>query len=115
MRFRAAKATVEEVVADVVELNPHLTRGELMSGVEIDPEDASRVLGDIDWYGKRIAALPESIGDLTVGGSLRLSCNNLATLPASFGSLQVGEKVHLAGNPVAASRPRFAGLDLAFI
>ena len=113
MRFRADKATVEEVVAEMIELNPHLTREELMEGV--DPEDASRVEGDVDWDLKGIKVLPESIGDLTVGGTLGLSGNNLATLPASFGSLQVGGKVYLMGNPVAASRPHFDGLILVWV
>ena len=39
MRLRPAKATVEDVVADVIELNPHLTREELMEYVEVDAED----------------------------------------------------------------------------
>ena len=134
MRFRAPKATFEEVVAEMIELNPSLTREDLMRGVEVDAEDASRV-GDVWWDNKGIDALPESIGDLTVGGHLSLynnnlatlpasfgsltvdrglylQNNNLATLPASFGSLQVGGKVNLCDNPVAASGPHFDGLDL---
>ena len=143
MCFRAAKATFEEVVAEMIELNPSLTREELMEDgeedVEVDPEDASRVKGDVYWdgwgFGMGIEVLPESIGDLTVGGWLSLfdnnlatlpasfgsltvggflglRHNNLATLPASFGSLQVGGQVYLDGNPVAASGPHFDGLDL---
>ena len=46
MRFRADKATVEEVVAEMIELNPHLTREGLMRYVMgVDPKDASRVKG----------------------------------------------------------------------
>ena len=90
MRFRADKATVEEVVAEMIELNPHLRREGLMRGVGgVDPKDASRVKGDVRWSNNGIAVLPESIGDLTVGGHLNLHYNNLATLPASFGSLTV--------------------------
>ena len=114
MRFRADKATVEEVVAEMIELNPHLTREELMEDVEVDPEDASRVKGNVEWQREGIKVLPESIGDLTVGGGLLLHRNNLATLPASFGSLQVGGKVYLDHNPVAASRPHFDGLRTNF-
>ena len=112
MRFRADKATVEEVVVDMIELNPHLTREGLMEGVEVDPEDATRVEGGVCWYEEGIKVLPESIGDLTVGGTLYLANNNLATLPSSFGSLQVGGQVYLVDNPVAASGPHFEGLDL---
>ena len=133
--FRAPKATVEEVVAETIELNPHLTRERLMEYVEVDAEDASRVKGHVVWASLGIDALPESIGDLTVGGDLGLNYNNLATLPASFGSLtvggnlglgnnnlaplptsfgslQVGGEVYLVDNPVAASRPHFDGLYL---
>ena len=83
-----------------------------MRGVEVDAKDASRAKGDVGWYRSGINVLPESIGDLTVGGYLHLHHNNLATLPSSFGSLQVGRRVYLAGNPVAASGPHFDGLDL---
>ena len=138
MRFRAPKATFEEVVAEMIELNPSLTRERLMRGVEVDAEDASRVEGDVHWGCKGIDVLPESIGDLTVGGRLYLDYNNLATLPASFGSLtvgggtlslgdnnlatlpasfgdlKVGGGVYLSGNPVAVSRPHFGGLDVRY-
>jgi hypothetical protein len=138
-RFRV-KATVEEVVADMIRLNPHLTRERLMrnsafSRVEVDTEDASRVKGHVEWSHKGINVLPESIGDITVGGYLNLSYNrlttlpqsfgdltvgshlflndnNLVSLPASFGNLQIGKDVCLWGNPVAASRPRFHGLTI---
>ena len=137
VRLRAAKATVEEVAAEIATLNPGVTREALMEDVEVDPEDASRVKGDVYWGSKDcdIAVLPESIGDLTVGrdlnlysnnlatlpasfgsltvgGDLNLEDNNLATLPANFGSLQVGRKVYLCDNPVAASRPRFGTLTV---
>ena len=113
MRLRPAKATFEDVVADVIELNPHLTRGELMEYVEVDAEDASRVKGRrLRWHGKGINALPESMGDLTVDGALNLDDNSLATLPESFGSLTVGGTVDLIDNPVAAYEPHFDGLNL---
>ena len=140
MRLRAAKATVEALAAEIATLNPGVTREALMEGrypVKVDPEDASRVKGDVYWAGKGIAVLPESIGDLTVGwdlylhvnklatlpasfgsltvgGRLCLDDNNLATLPASFGDLKVGQKVFLYSNPVAASRPRFDGLNVYY-
>ena len=137
MRFRAPKATVEEVVAEIATLNPRVTREALMEDVEVDPEDASRAKEYVGWSEKGIAVLPESIGDLTmdgglglshnnlatlpasfgsltVGGGLWLNDNNLATLPASFGDLKVGGRVYLSDNPVAASGPRFDGLDVYY-
>lgn len=104
------KATVKEVVDDIVCLNPHLKPEKLMKvvnpedassvwwEVKIDPDDASRMLGNVTWSGLGIRALPESIGDLTVEGTLRLSNNNLATFPKSFGRLTVGDGVLLAWN-----------------
>ena len=47
------KATVEEVVTDIIELNPHLEpqelRKRLLRGVEVDPENPSRVKGGVNW------------------------------------------------------------------
>ena len=113
MRFKAAKATVEEVVAEMIELNPSLTREELMRGVEVDAEDASRVKGNVWWDGKAIEALPESIGDLTVGGTLNLGGNNLvATLPESIGDLTVGGDLYLTGNNLATLPASFGSLTV---
>ena len=113
MRLRAAKATVEEVAAEIATLNPGVTREALMEYVEgVDPEDASRAKGYVEWAGKGIAVLPESIGDLTVDGHLFLQCNRLATLPASFGDLKVRGAVYLRKNPVSRSQPRFDGLNV---
>ena len=113
MRFRADKATVEEVVAEMIELNPHLTREGLMGGVGgVDPEDASRVKGNVDWSNEGINVLPESIGDLTLGGRLRLWNNNLATLPSSFGSLTVGGHLVLGRNNLATLPASFGSLQV---
>ena len=95
------------MAAEIVERNPvaaadgGLTVERLMEGVEVDPEDASHVLGDLDWSKMGIVVLPESIGDLTVDGGLRLQGNKLESLPESFGSLTVGGDLYLVGNPVA--------------
>ena len=112
MRLRAAKATVEEVVAEIATLNPGVTREALMEDVEVDPEDASRVKGDVRWSNNGIAVLPESIGDLTVGGTLHLAYNKLATLPASFGSLTVGGGLSLSDNNLATLPASFGNLKV---
>ena len=121
MRFRAGKATFEEVVDDLVKMNPHVTRERLMRGLqgEVDPDDASRVKGNLRWNQEGIKALPESIGDLTIERSLHLHFNELATLPSSFGSLRIGKhfSVYLVGNPVVDSLVQgpnqvYDGLDL---
>ena len=112
VRFRAAKATFEDVVADMLELNPHLTREGLMMDVQVDPDDTSRVKGNIIWASKGIEALPESIGDLTVGRGLYLDRNNLATLPESFGSLTVGGDLYLSCNSLATLPEGFGSLSV---
>ena len=107
--IRTQKASVADVAAEIVARNPvaaadgGLTVERLMRNVEVDPADDSHVLGDLHWGGKGILVLPESIGDLTVSGSLNLDDNKLESLPESFGSLTVGGDLDLHGNPVAAS------------
>ena len=113
VRFRAPK-TFEEFVAEMIELNPNLTREDLMRGVEVAPlvRDASRVKGSVWWDNKRIAALPESIGDLTVDGNLQLNNNQLKELPASFGSLTVGGSLDLGYNNLATLPASFGSLTV---
>jgi len=107
-----AKATVEEFVADVIELNPHLTRRELMRFIYVDPEDASRVLGNVHWDRRGIVALPESIGDITVAGIMYLGKNRLCTLPQSFGGLTVGRHLILGDNNLLALPDSFGRLTV---
>ena len=73
---------------DMVELNPHLTVEELMDRVTFEEDGYTVKIWDLDEKG--LTALPENIGDLTVGGDLFLFRNQLTTLPESFGSLTVG-------------------------
>ena len=90
------------------------TAESLMKDAEVDPEDASHVLGDLNWSYRGIVVLPESIGDLTVGGNLNLYHNELESLPESFGSLTVRRLVGLYENPVARSlnKDSYPGLTL---
>ncbi len=60
--IKARKASVREVVAEIVARNPSaaadgLTVERLMEDVEVDPEDASHVLGDLDGRHRWIAVL----------------------------------------------------------
>ena len=77
----------------MVELNPHLTVEELMERVTFEEDGCT--LYSWDLRRKGLTALPESIGDLTVGGNLYLNENQLTTLPESFGSLTVGGMLFL--------------------
>jgi hypothetical protein len=116
---KTRKASVREVAVEIVARNPSaaadgLTVEILMEGVEVDPEDTSHVLGDLDWSSLEIVVLPESIGDLTVGGCLYLYSNKLESLPKSFGGLTVGGYLAMYNNPVAESlnEHSFPGLTL---
>ena len=110
--IKTRKASVREVATEIVARNPSaaadgLTVERLMEDVEVDPEDASHVLGDLDWGHKGLVVLPESIGDLTVDGGLHLSDNQLESLPESFGSLAVGGYLNLNGNSWSPFRSRW--------
>ena len=48
------KATVQEVAEEVHRLNPGVSVERLMRGVKVDPEDPSRVIGNMNWGGKGI-------------------------------------------------------------
>ena len=109
------KASVAEVAAEILALNTAadgLTVELLLRGAEVDPEDASHVLGDLYWCCKDIVVLPESIGDLTVGGFLELSCNKLESLPESFGSLTVGCDLYLQCNKLESLPESFGSLTV---
>merc|ERR1711981_84185 len=69
------KASLEEVVRDMVELNPHRTVEELMGRVRFE-EDGCTLQS---WGLSRtpLTVLPESIGDLTLSGNLILGMNRL--------------------------------------
>ena len=64
------KASLEEVVRDMVDLNPHLTVEELMERVTFEEDGCT--LKSWNLAQKGLTALPESIGDLTLSGDLRL-------------------------------------------
>ena len=99
------RATVREVAEEVARLNPGIDVEELMRRVrgKVDPEDPSRVTGDIYWGGMGISELPGIIGDLTIRGSLLLINNRLRSLPEGFGSLTIGGVLLLYGNPITDS------------
>ena len=102
---------MEEVVRDMVELNPHLTVEELMERVTFEEEDGC-TLQSWDLAGKGLTALPESFGDLTLSGSLSLGRNRLRTLPESFGSLTVGGNLILSQNQLRTLPESFGSLTV---
>ena len=101
---------MEEVVRDLVDLNPHLTVEELMERVTFEEDGCT--LKSWDLAGKGLTALPESIGDLTVRGDLILGYNQLRTLPESFGSLTVGGDLILGQNQLRTLPESFGSLTV---
>jgi len=115
--IKTRKASVREVAAEIVARNPSaaadgLTVEWLMEDVEVDPEDASHVLRGLNWGLLEIVVLPESIGDLTVGGGLWLDNNKLESLPESFGSLTVGGDLGLHSNKLESLPTSFGSLTV---
>ena len=83
-----------------------------MENVEVDPSDASCVVGHLMWHRSAIAVLPESFGDLTIGGDLFLNNNQLTSLPAGFGSLTVGGTLFLGENELTSLPEGFGSLTV---
>ena len=131
--LQLGKTFLEEVVRDIVDLNPHLTVKELMrvtfeadrrtlqswdlfrKGLTALPESfgsLSTVGGDLNLYQNQLRTLPESFASLTVGGYLRLNENQLTTLPESFGSLTVGEDLGLYYNQLTTLPESFGSLTV---
>ena len=111
-RLAVTFVTVRQVMQDIVRLNDHLNVEKLMEYVDVDPDDASRVTGNLFLNRKRIRALPESIGSLTVDGMLALSNNELRTLPESFGSLTVNSTLTLFNNMLETLPESFGSLTI---
>ena len=126
------KVPFNEVVQDIVELNPNIQSFDLDERVQVDPEDDSRVVGNLNWN-HNIKVLPESIGGLTVVGDLNLSTEattlpesfcylavsgnlslkyKLTTLPESFGNLAVGGDLDLFYNELTTLPENFGRLTI---
>ena len=110
------EVTVEEVVNDIVRLNPHLRPEDLMRRVHVDPGNASGVeraseVRSVMWGHMGINELPESMRYLKVS-YLRLNDNNLRTLPESFGCIAVGGHLDLSNNVLTTLPESFDSLKL---
>ena len=94
----------------MVELNPHLTVEALMERVTFEEDGCT--LKSWDLRRKGLTALPESIGDLTLSGNLRLAYNKLRTLPESFGSRKLGKDLFLLDNQLMTLPESFGSLTV---
>lgn len=94
------RATVVEIMQELAEANGKNRDWveKHMSKVQVDEQNASKIIGNLDLSKQRLTTLPESFGDIEVGGKLDLYDNLLAALPESIGQLRVGGTVCLILN-----------------
>ena len=108
-----ARRTVQEIAEATAALNAGITAATLMQGVKVDRENASRVLGSLDWNHNGLVALPECIGDLIVEGDLKLGGRyQLSSLPEGIGGINVGEDLDLSGNELSSLPESIANLHI---
>ena len=100
---------VERLCNEMVELNPHTTAADLKGLATFDTDGHLR-----DWIlsSRGLKVLPESFGNLTVGGCLNLFDNQLAALPKSFGNITVGGDLILRSNMLATLPEKFGDITL---
>ena len=75
------------------------------------PESLSNItLHHLDLSGNQLTRLPESFGQLRVGGYLDVSRNKLTVLPESFGQLRVGKDLDVSRNKLTVLPESFGQL-----
>ena len=74
--------------------------------------DCVEVENDLFLDDNKLTSLPESFGNLKVGGNLYLSYNNLTSLPESFGKLRVGGNLSLGRNNLTSLPESFGNLKV---
>ena len=67
---------------------------------------------DINFYSKNIEILPESFGNIEVGGNLELNFNKLKILPESFGNIKVGGNLELDFNKLTILPESFGNIKV---
>ena len=107
--------SLEYVLAEIIVLNPDVDEGRLRSKIRFDRINADKpwhIEGDLVWFNLGIRELPESFGDLIVGGNLFLNSNLLTSLPESFGNLTVGGDLYLNDNSLTSLPEIFGNLTV---
>ena len=107
------RISFEDVLAEIKDLNPGVDEEGLRTGADNINEDKPwHIRGNLILFDLGISQLPESFGNLTVGGSVLLDDNQLTSLPESFGNLTVGEHLSLYGNQLTSLPESFGNLTL---
>ena len=119
------RATFEQVIDDIIDLNPQLTditpgsKGEELrehlrdriSNVRIHPEEPWRIENDLVLDSLRINELPDSFSSLIIDKDLSLCDNKLTSLPENFGRLSVRD-LDLSRNKLTSLPESFGSLTL---
>jgi Leucine-rich repeat (LRR) protein len=71
-----------------------------------------KVGGDLLLRHNKLTSLPESFGNLKIGGYLSLSYNKLTSLPDSFGNLKIGSDLYLHNNKLTSLPESFGNLKI---
>ena len=104
------KIPFQQFAREVADLN-NLSKAGLMRNVRIDPNDISKVLGDVEWQNRGIAVLPCSIGGITVGGDFYLR-SNLTSLPDEIADITVGGNLGLSHNRLISLPDRIGDITV---
>jgi len=80
----------ENIIKDVMELNPLTQRLHLPSFVQDTNHDMYGSILDWDMSNRQLEILPDSLGCIRIVGTLDLSKNKLRAVPRSFGNLICG-------------------------
>ena len=135
VRHGASEVSLDEIVEDLFDLNPHckyerlkdgITRnrdGTLQGwdlkrrGIQVLPESIGgvRLSGNLILNHNKLTALPESLAALHVGGEINLECNQLECLPESIGLLKLGARLNLAGNNITYIPPSMSDIKCKVI
>ena len=87
---RAGRQTAERIIADIMELNPGTQRADRPTFVQDPNHDMYGSMLDWDMSDLDLEVLPDSLGCVSILGTLDLSKNKLRTIPRSFGNLVCG-------------------------
>jgi hypothetical protein len=74
--------------------------------------DCVEVKDDLLLSYNSLTSLPESFGNLKIGGGLELSYNSLTSLPESFGNLKIGGNLYLYSNSLTSLPESFGNLKI---
>jgi hypothetical protein len=71
-----------------------------------------KIGGDLYLFSNPLTSLPESFGNLKIGGDLSLCNNSLTSLPESFCNLKIGGDLYLAYNLLTSLPESFCNLKI---